>query len=297
MPQPVIIEAALNGDTRKSANPNVPVTPEEITADALRCAEAGAATVHFHIEDYSLTGEAAARQYMQAWEPIAEANPDLLVAPTISHGTAEERWSNTEVLVRRGLLKFGPLDPGSLNLPGPVSTADGLPGEKSFVYINSYKDIEFTLAQIDRLKVIANMSIFDANFLRAVLAYEKAGKFKHGAFMKLYFGGDYSMNTGTPGALNFGFRPTRKALEAYLEMLEGSGLVWAVNVFGGDVVDCGLARMALELGGHVRVGLEDFAGERKPTNAELVEEVAELALKIGRPIADPRTAASMMAKT
>ena len=52
--------------------------------------------------------------------------------------------------------------------------------------------------------------------------------------VKLYFGGE----------LEFGLRPTVTALEAYLELLEPSGLSWSVAVPGGDVVGCGLAELA-----------------------------------------------------
>ena len=41
---PVIIEAAINGQTSKDTNPHVPKEPEEIAADALACFAAGAAT-------------------------------------------------------------------------------------------------------------------------------------------------------------------------------------------------------------------------------------------------------------
>ena len=40
---PVIIECAINGVTSKAANPNVPVEPSEIAADALACIQASAA--------------------------------------------------------------------------------------------------------------------------------------------------------------------------------------------------------------------------------------------------------------
>jgi uncharacterized protein (DUF849 family) len=100
--------------------------------------------------------------------------------------------------------------------------------------------------------------------------------------VKLYFGGDDGYLGGGRG-LAFGLPPTRRALEAYLEMLDGSGVVWAVAVLGGDVVGSGMARMALERGGHVRVGLEDYGGPRSPSNEELVREVATLARDVGRP--------------
>ena len=35
--QPVIIEAAINGQTQKDANPQVPHSSQEIASDALRC--------------------------------------------------------------------------------------------------------------------------------------------------------------------------------------------------------------------------------------------------------------------
>src|SRR6185437_15919956 len=54
-------------------------------------------------------------------------------------------------------------------------------------------------------------------------------------------------------------------LEAYLELLEPSGLPWSVAVLGGDVVGCGLAELAIRRGGHVRVGLEDYAGPGEPS--------------------------------
>ena len=77
-------------------------------------------------------------------------------------------------------------------------------------------------------------------------------------------------------------------------MLCGTSLPWAVAVIGGDVTACGMARLALERGGHVRVGLEDYAGPRTPTNAELVAEVVALARAAGRSVATPAQAARLL---
>jgi uncharacterized protein (DUF849 family) len=67
-----------------------------------------------------------------------------------------------------------------------------------------------------------------------------------------------------------------------------------VAVIGGDVVATGLARAALERGGHVRVGLEDYAGPRTPTNVELVREVVALAAAVGRPVSTAAGAAALL---
>jgi len=113
-----------------------------------------------------------------------------------------------------------------------------------------------------------------------------------GTLIKLYFGGDHDY-FGRRGA-TFGLPPTRAALEAYLEMLDGSGLPWSVAVVGGDLIGSGLARLALERDGHLRVGLEDYVGPRTPTNEELVREAAALVREVGRPVAGCADAAALL---
>jgi uncharacterized protein (DUF849 family) len=107
--------------------------------------------------------------------------------------------------------------------------------------------------------------------------------------VKLYFGGDYGLFATRPG-VSFGLPPTESALDAYLDMLEGTDLPWSVSVWGGDLLATPVARLALERGGHLHVGLEEhFDPERKPTNEELVREAAALVASVGRPLADGAT--------
>jgi len=98
--------------------------------------------------------------------------------------------------------------------------------------------------------------------------------------VKLYFGGE----------LEFGLPPTAAGLDAYLELLEPSGLPWSVAVLGGDVVGCGLAERAITRGGHVRVGLEDWAGAGEPSNLELLRALVDLVERLGRQPATIRDA-------
>ncbi len=55
-----------------------------------------------------------------------------------------------------------------------------------------------------------------------------------------------------------------------------------------------IARLALERGGHLHVGLEEHSGDRTPTNVELVDEAVSLATDVGRPIATPRETAELL---
>lgn len=290
---PVIIEVAVNGVTRPEQNPHVPRAPAEIEADALRCLTAGAAIVHSHNADMMVDGKRAAELYLEAWRPVLRDRPDALFYPTVGlGGSIEERYAHEELLADSGVLRIGLVDPGSVNLGG--ADEDGLPAPVDLVYINSFRDIRHEVDLCEQYNLGPSVSIFEPGFLRATLAYHRAGRLPPGALVKLYFGGESGYFGGPAGGVTFGLPPTELSLEAYLAMLEGTELPWSVAVLGGDVIESGLARMALERGGHVRVGLEDYAGPDQPSNDELVREVVRLAKKMGRPIASCADAARVL---
>jgi uncharacterized protein (DUF849 family) len=66
-------------------------------------------------------------------------------------------------------------------------------------------------------------------------------------------------------------------------MLRGSKLPWAVAVIGGSLLDSPIARLALERGGHLRVGLEDFFTAK--SNVDEVRRASALCREGGRPLA------------
>jgi 3-keto-5-aminohexanoate cleavage enzyme len=289
---PLIIEAALNGTTSKARNPNTPKSAEEIADDALACLAAGAAIVHTHIEGFENSGDAAVQEYVRGWAPVLTERPGAILYGTVANGsTPEERFGHYRGLAKAGM-RMGTIDPGSVNLANHGE--DGLPGSVSFVYRTSFKDIAALVDLLTECRLGPSIAIYEPGFLRATLTYEKAGRLPAGAFVKLYFAGPYNFLDGRRSNVTFGLPPTQKALDAYLEMMDGSALAWAASVLGGSVADTGLARAAIERGGHVRVGLEDYCGEDQPTNVDLVTEVVRISRAIGRPVATPEEAARIL---
>jgi uncharacterized protein (DUF849 family) len=288
MTTPVVIEAAINGVTPKSRNPNVPILPEEIAADALACFEAGAAVVHNHSDVVMVAGDVAAERYLEGWRPVLAERPDALLYPTVNVGvTVDESYAHIRPLAEGGGLRIGLCDLASVNLGG--RDADGVP-TGGFVYTNTFDDGAHQIGLCRELGLGPSLAIFEPGFLRTALAWHAAGRLPPGAMVKLYFGGEH----GYLGGATFGLPPTERALEAYLELLQGSGLPWSVSVFGGDVVGCGLARLALERGGHLHLGLEAYDGPRTPTNAELVAEAVALCADAGRPVTTSSEAAELL---
>ena len=98
----VWIEAALNGPWSRARQPGIPVAVEEIVADGIAAADAGAAIVHVHAYDPS-TG-----QQKDEWETYARiiegirAKVDMIVYPTIplagsdyASANAQRRFAHT----------------------------------------------------------------------------------------------------------------------------------------------------------------------------------------------------------
>jgi 3-keto-5-aminohexanoate cleavage enzyme len=290
-PSAVIIECAINGVTSPEKNPNVPRKPTEIADDTFRALDAGASLIHAHNTDFQLSGEEAASDYVAAWRPILAKRPDTLWYPTLCGGQGlVQMLSHIEPIRRAVPLRFSVIDPGSTNLGGPDD--EGLP--QGIVYANSYADIRYGFELCTRLRLAPSLAIYEPGFLQTVLAYHRVGRLPRGAMVKLYFGGPCGVFATRPGT-TFGLPPTRNALLAYLDMLDGTGLPWSVSVWGGDLMQTPIAQLALELGGHLHVGIEEFhSPERTPTNEELVREAAQLVARVGRPLADSAAAARIL---
>jgi uncharacterized protein (DUF849 family) len=284
----VVIECALNGVHSKRAAAQLPTTSDEIAADMIRCLDAGASICHAHDPLGPESTPADHERIVAAtYRQVLARHPDALLYPaTTWGGPLAERWSHHAGLARDGLIRTAFVDPGSTNLG--VLDEHGVPAPTEFVYAHSYADIRWWFAECERLRLAPNLSIFEPGFLQAALAYERAGRLPAGTYARFYFGGGEYL-TARPGLFSFGMPPLLPCLEAYLAMLDHSASVlpWFVAVLAGDVVGSGMARWALERGGHVRVGLEDAAGARDCGNAELVAEVVALAHEIGRRVATP----------
>jgi len=289
---PVIIEAAINGETRPERNPNAPRKAVEIIAEVFRCLDAGASIIHAHTEDIMKTGQEAAELYLSAWRPIMAERPDTLWYPTLGVGAdAAESLSHIDLIADQIELRLGLCDPGSTNVGAP--DAEGLP--VGMVYSNTYEDTRLALEQCERLRIGPSLAIYEPGWLRTTLAFHRAGRLPQGAMVKLYFGGDYGLFATQPG-VSFGLPPTENALMAYLDLLAGCDLPWSVSVWGGDLFETPIARRALELGGHLHVGLEEHMHPKyKPTNEEILRQATELIAEVGRPVASVADTARLLA--
>jgi 3-keto-5-aminohexanoate cleavage enzyme len=285
---PAIIEVAVNGVTTKERNPRTPEAPEEMAADALVCLDAGASIIHVHSRPSGLPTAEAAKAYAAALEPVAKARPYAILYPTMGSGaTISERYDHHIPLAEAGTIRMGVLDPGSVNLA--ATAADGTPPETGYAYVNSPADIHHMMGVCREHGLGPSFAIYEPGFLRTVLAYHRGGVLPPGSLTKFYFSGTGYFGGGLP---LYSAPPIAEALDLYLAMLGDTGLPWAVTVLGGSLLDTPIARMAVERGGHLRVGLEDYSSG--PSNVEQVERAVALCASVGRQVATCDEAAGIL---
>ncbi|HET9731028.1 MAG TPA: 3-keto-5-aminohexanoate cleavage protein [Acidimicrobiia bacterium] len=288
MTDPVIIEAALNGVTNPQRNARVPATPDALAHDALECIDAGATVIHTHAPNIAVPPEEAAEQYAATYRAVLDRHPNAICYPTTGIGpTIEQRYEHIAMLAAQGLIRAGFVDTGSVNLGGTGS--DGLPTDFTYVYTNTFADVAHKMRVCREQRLGPSVAIFEPGFLRVVLAYQRAGALPAGTLVKFYFSGGGYLGGGDP---LWGAPPIAEALDLYLAMLGDAPIPWAVAVLGGSLLDTPVARLALERGGHLRVGLEDW--DDGPSNLEQVDAAVKLCHDVGRDVASTDQTAALL---
>jgi uncharacterized protein (DUF849 family) len=201
--------------------------------------------------------------------------------------TIEDRYGHVELLDDMGLVRAGFVDTGSVNLGG--TGADGLPPNSKYVYNNTFADIAYKMDACRVRGLGPSIAVFEPGFLRVVRAYYDAGALPPGTLVKLYFSAGGYLGGGEP---LWGAPPILEALYLYLAMLGDAEIAWAVAVLGGSLLDTPIALAALERGGHVRVGLEDW--DTGPANADQTAAAAALCRDVGRGVATIDDAARIL---
>lgn len=287
-----IIEAALNGGIPKSVNPHVPRSDEEIVSDALACLAAGAAIVHNHHDDPVIGGPPAhdPAPYARVWRAVLAAEPAAMLYPTMRgwgpDTSIEQRYSHVAALAESGLLGCTIVDLGPINV-APIDDR-GLPQPSDSMYVSTFADLDYMFRVCVDIGLPISLAVFEPGHLRAGLAYIKNGFVTPGSMIKFFF------ESAPMGVAARGLPPTRAALGAYLDMLEGFEVPWMAAVTGAPSLDEDFHRLVLEAGGHISVGIERAGRSGSPRNLDLVVQAAELCRSVGRPPLAPAEARAFL---
>jgi 3-keto-5-aminohexanoate cleavage enzyme len=259
--QPLIVNAAITGMVpTKKDNPHVPISPAEIIADVRRCRDAGATIVHLHAREEDQTPTYRREVYAEIFQGVREECPEVLISGSCSGRNHGEFWQRSQVLDLAPDLAS--LTLGSLNFPKQAS-------------INDPDMIKRLALAMKQRGIVPELEIFDLG-MAEVAQY---------LIDKQILGPPFYANIllGSLGTLN----ATPDNLCAVVRSLP-PGTTWAATGIGR--YQFFINALAVTMGGHVRVGLEDalyydWTARQPATNARLIERIVVLARAAGREVA------------
>ena len=271
MANPVWLEVSLNGPWSRSKQPKIPVLADEIFDDAMRCVDAGVSILHFHAYD-PVTGRQ--RDDYDIYAPIIErirSKADVICYPTLPFAgsvdapaplTAAQRFGAVEKLLHAGLIEWAVVDPGSTHI---THYADIPTGKEGFIYANPESHIRHGLALAQKYNITPSYAIYEPGFMRLGAALHRAYPGAPVPMYRLMFSDHIA----------FGFPPVDWALEVYLKLLalEAPDAPWMVAGLGVEIEP--LIDLAVQRGGHVRVGLEDAPMGCTLGNLDLAKRAAQ----------------------
>ena len=292
---PLIITCAITGGLHgKEANPNLPEAPEEQVREAYDAYNAGASMVHIHRRNPENP-----MQMSWKWEEFAEINtmvrakcPDLIINNTCLGGRTLNEETGT---IGDRMLASIPAKPevASLDIhcfcedmPMKARKAPLFGRDEDailkFHYSISPDTAKYVAQLMDEQGIKPEFEMFDIADVKYLNRLAKDGTAKTPYWVSMLFNGN-------------GTIPTPDMMLAATRALPDNSLL---NVIGIGAAQFPMLAMAMILGHHVRVGLEDnvFYAPRELAqgNGQMVERVVRLARELGRPIATPEQARKMM---
>jgi 3-keto-5-aminohexanoate cleavage enzyme len=271
METPLIITVGLTGSRiGKQQTPHIPITPDEIAHSGIEAWKAGASVVHVHVRDAS---SGLGTQDVSVFAEVVDclrAETDAILCLTTS-GIPGRNLSIDERLAPLALRpEMASFDAGSIN------TEAGL-------FVNDAEFLDAAVAAAGEHGVKLELECFDTGMIVTALRYHEQGSIPAPLHFQFLFGS------------KFGMPATARALATAVDMIPGDA-TWSVIGIGRAQLQ--MAMMAMPIGGHVRVGLEDNIyyrrGELATGNAQLVERIVRLAGELGRPVAAPAEARRLL---
>jgi 3-oxoadipate:acetyl-CoA acetyltransferase len=271
---PLIINAALTGMVpTKADNAAVPITPEEIAEDAARSVEAGASIVHLHARDADGSPTYRSDTYAEVIAAVRSRCPNAIVCVSTSGRTFKTFDERSEVLELDGELKpeLASLTLGSLNFPQQAS-------------VNEPKMIHALAERMAERGIVPELEVFDFGMVDYAKVLIEREVLRPPFYFNLLLG-----SLGTLSATPFHLATLVASLPP--------GSTWSAAGIGR--FQFSVNAMAITMGGHVRVGLEDNLWldqqKRRPaTNLALIERLATLAHATERRIASPDRARELI---
>ncbi len=265
----VIVAAAVVGaEVMRDQNPAVPYLPSEISQAAVEAWREGAAVVHLHARWPDGRPSQRPEHFREIIDRIRAAGCDAVIQCSTGGAVGMPLDERLGSLVEGA--EMGTLNMGTMNFGDDV-------------FVNSRPDVVRVASRLRERRLVPECEVYDAGMLetlRWLLEKEHLSQPYHVQFV-----------LGVPGGMSGTERNLRFLVEGMPERTH-----WTVAGIGR--FELPMAEVALGMGGHVRVGLEDnlylSKGLLASGSHQLVAAAVRMARAAGREPASPAEARALL---
>jgi uncharacterized protein (DUF849 family) len=294
----VIITCAVTGAIHTpSMSPHLPITPDQIVADALGAAEAGAAILHLHARDPETGKPDQTPAAFARFLPRIKQQTNAVINLTTGGSpfmTPQERVKPAEVFKPEvASLNMGSMNFGLFHLLDRYKDfqfaweREHLENSRDLVFRNSFKDIEYILTTCANNGTRFEFECYDIGHLYNLKHFLDRGLVKPPLFVQSVFGILGGIGTHAEDVAH---------MRRTADRLFGDSYQW--SVLGAGASQMRVAAIAAGMGGNVRVGLEDslWAAPKRLaiSSGEQVRIVRGIVEGLGLQIATPDEAREML---
>jgi uncharacterized protein (DUF849 family) len=298
----LIITAALTGNiTLPVQTPHLPLTPQEIIDDAVRAAEAGAASVHIHARD-PLTAKPTTdpEVYREIAAGIKERS-NVIVCVTTGGVTGMTAAQRVRVVpnLKPELATF---NTGSMNFSiHPIATRykdedykypwekEFALGLKEYIFSNNFADMEVFCTAMMENGTKPELEAYDVGHIYNIRYLIKQKLLDFPIWMQFV--------TGVLGGIGSALEDIMYMKQTADRLIGAENYKWSV-IGAGYPAEFHADALSIMMGGHARVGMEDNIFIEKgvicKSNAELVAKVVRIAKELGREVATPDEARAIL---
>ncbi|HET9069855.1 MAG TPA: 3-keto-5-aminohexanoate cleavage protein [Amaricoccus sp.] len=294
----VIITCAITGAIHTpTMSPYLPITPDEIAAEAIAAAEAGAAILHLHARNPE-TGQpdqtpAAFARFLPRIRQGTDAAINITTGGSPYMKVEERVLPAATFKPEVASLNMGSINFGLYHLAEKFDSfrfdweRPHLEATRDLVFRNSFKDIEYILATCTGNGTRFEFECYDIAHLYNLAHFADRGLVTPPFFVQSVF--------GLLGGI--GTHPEDVAhMKRTADRLFGDQFRW--SVLGAGASQLRIAAQAVALGGNIRVGLEDslWAGRGRlaTSNAEQVALARRIIEGLGLEVATPDEARAIL---
>ncbi|WP_044874459.1 3-keto-5-aminohexanoate cleavage protein [Pseudomonas sp. LFM046] len=295
MAKSIIITCAVTGGIHTpTMSKHLPITPDQIAAESIAAAEAGASIIHLHARDPETGRPTPDPKVFMQFLPVIKNNCDAVINVSTGGGLGMSLEQRLEAaLVTKP--EMASLNCGSINFgifPMLQKHSEWqhawepafLDMTRDFVFKNTFKDIEYTLRELGETHGTRfEFECYDLGHLYNLAYFVDKGLVKPPFFIQMIYG-----ILGGVGA-----DPDNLAhMHSVAQKLFGDRFEWSVLAAGRNQMP--FATQSAVMGGNVRVGLEDNLyigrGQLATSNAEQVKKIRRIVEELGFTVATPAEA-------